>query len=280
MGTVGVLSSLHDSRLVCLLSGLNGSGIEVSQSNFSEKFGKLVDLPGSLTLSAMLGELSAVAFEPSGISATTIKNAFMEMRTELVRFIAKSFVPGAGRIRDKLPTPAVFHSHCKLTGVYAATRPESPKNHAAAYEPYRKFYVTRQSDLAIKIQQLQSHIGDAISGLSPELAQLSKLNTGLGDILAVRTKELFTVVPQLLGRRFGRLLDEHWQELPNRPGVSDLAQWMESGGWISKFCGEMRELLLAEIDLRLQPVLGMIDSLSETNISDQTSDKGNNSNYG
>ncbi len=92
MGTVGVLSSLHDSRLVSLLSGLNVSGIEVSQSNFSEKFGKLVDLSGSLTLSAMLGELSAVAFEPSGISATTIKNEFMEMRTELVRFIAKSFV--------------------------------------------------------------------------------------------------------------------------------------------------------------------------------------------
>lgn len=273
-------SFMHGSRLVRLLSELNGSGIEVSRSPFSERFGQLVDLPGSLTLSAMLGELSAVTFKPSRISTKAIKEEFLRERMELVRFIAKSFVPSSERTRDKLPSPVQYHSHCKLTGVYAATRSESPKNRVAAYEPYRKFYVTRQGDLAIKIQHFQSHIGDAISGLSPELAQLSALNTGLGDVLSVRTRELFTVVPTLLGRRFGRLLDEHWQELPNKPAADDIAQWMKSDGWISKFCGEMRELLLAEIEVRLQPVLGMIDSLPETDTIDQTPDEGNNLNYG
>ncbi len=247
----------HESRLVRLLSDLNVSDVEVSQSHFSERFGQLVDLSGSITLSGMLGELSAVSFQPTGISTKAIKDEFLRVRTALVHSIAKSFVPSVGR----LPTPAKFHSHCKLTGVYTATRSESPKNHAAAYEPYRNFYMARQGDLAVKIQHLRAHIRDSISGLSPELAQLSSLDTGLGDVLSVRTRELFAVVPKLLGTRFGRLLHEHWQELPSKPVASDLEPWMKPGGWISKFCGEMRELLLAEIEIRLQPVLGMIDAL-------------------
>jgi hypothetical protein len=252
---------LYDSRLVRLLSDLNISGVEDSQNHFVERFGDLVDFFGSITLSAGLGKFSTVAFEPTKISAEDIKDEFLRVRTALVRFVAKSFVPSAVRSRGKLPSPAEFHSHCKLTGVYADTRSEVPGNHVAAYEPFRNFYVTRQGDLDIKIRQLRSHVKDSIAGLSPELAQLSSLDTLLGDVLSSRTRELFAKVPMFLGRRFGRLLDEHWQELSNKPAVGDIEQWMKPGGWIAKFCGEMRASLLAEIEVRLQPVLGMIDSL-------------------
>ncbi len=271
---------LYASRLVRLLSDLNISGVEASQSHFSEKFGQLVDLSGSITLSAGLGKFSTVAFEPTHISTQTIKDEFMRARTALVRFVAKSFVPSAGRTRGKLPTPAEFHAHCKLNGVYADTRSEAPKRHAVAYEPYRKFYVTRQGDLDIKIRHLRSYVKGSISGLSPELAQLSSLDTVLGDVLSAPAREYFAKIPTLLGKRFRRLLNEHWLELPNKPAAGDLELWMKPGGWISKFCGEMRALLLAEIEVRLQPVLGMIDSLPMASTTDSTLDERKNRNYG
>jgi hypothetical protein len=221
----------------------------------------------------MLGELPAVPFESTRISIEAIKDEFIGVRTALVHFIAKSFVPRAGRAKGKLPTPEEYHSHCRFTQVYATTRSEFPKNHSAAYEPYRMFYVGRQDTLGIKIYHLRSQIADAISGGSPELAQLASLDKGVGDALSVQSQQIFAVIPDLLGMRFQRLLNEHWHELPSRPAVSDLEPWMQSGGWISGFCGEMQEILLAELEIRLQPVLGLIEALSDAVIGETTGRK-------
>jgi len=245
------------------LTELNGASGPVSQSHFSERLGQLVDWPGSITLSKMLGDLPGAAFTMTTVSTEAIEEVVLREHLSLVRHIAVGFVPGGGPLGDDLPTAAKMHSHCRFTGVYGATRSASPTNHAAVFEPYRKFYVAHQGHLAVKIQHLRSHVEDAISGLAPELAQLASLNKGLGDALCLRSRQLFDVVPALLGRYFGRKLDKHWQELPSRPAAGDWARWMNSGGWLSTFCGRMQALLFDELDLRLQPVLGMIDSISE-----------------
>jgi len=90
------------------------------------------------------------------------------------------------------------------------------------------------------------------------------MDKALNDVLSYQTPHLFAVILNFLGRRFRQLLDTHWQELPDKPTACDLAQWMKPCGWISKFCGEMREMLLAELDVRLLPILGMIDSIHES----------------
>jgi hypothetical protein len=56
------------------------------------------------------------------------------------------------------------------------------------------------------------------------------------------------------------LLQTHWQTLSGNPEPDDLTPWMFPGGWLASFCGRMRELLLAELEIRLQPVLGLIES--------------------
>jgi hypothetical protein len=267
-------ASIYGSRFVRLLSGLSVSDVEVSQNHFAERFGHLVDLSGSITLSMTHEELSALAFKPTGVSSEAIKDEFLRVRTGMVRSIAISFAPSVVLTRDKLPSPKELHAHCKLNGTNAAERPEKIKTHTTMYEPYRKFYINRQRDLDIKIQQLRTHIGDAISGFSPELTQLSTLDKTLGNVLSVRTRKLFSVVPNLLGKRFVRLLDEYWQKLPDKISTDDLEKWMKPGGWISMFCGEMREMLLAELEVRLQPVLGMIDSLPLAITADRTLDEG------
>lgn len=259
-------SRLHDSRLVQLLRGLDETSHKVSNGHFSDRFGQLVDLSGSINLAATLGKLKSVSFEPNGMSVAAVTDAFLKGRQALLRSVAESFAPDVGSIRDKLPTPAGYHTHCKLTKVYTATRSKSPQNHDAAYEPYRKFYVRRQSELGKKIRILSSDIRAALSGLSPQCARLSLLDQGLSDILSARRQELFAVIPRLLGNRFRQLLDENWDTLPREPTAKDLAPWMKPGGWLGLFCVKMQQILLAEMAVRLLPVVGMVESLSDESI--------------
>lgn len=263
-------SSLHGSKLVQLLRRLDGTGHKVSPMHLPDRFGQLVDLSGSINLSAVLGKLKSVPFEPTGLPAEAVRDIFLNGRQALLLSIVGSFAPDAGPARDKLPTPAGYHTHCKLTKVYTDTRVESVLNHEAAYEPYRKFYVRRQRELAVNIRKLGSEIRAAVSGLSPRLARLSVLDRGLCDILSARSQELFAVVPKLLGKRFGQLLDENWQTRPREPAAKDLAQWMKPGGWIGHFCGEMQQLLLAEMEVRSLPVMGMVEALSDESIRNRT----------
>ncbi len=103
-----------------------------------------------------------------------------------------------------------------------------------------------------------------ISGLSPSLAQLARIDKALFESLSDASSEIFAVIPKFLEKRFINLLHTHRSELPENPGVKDLEPWMEPGGWVFIFCIEMQELLLAELEFRLQPVVGMIESLPQT----------------
>ena len=41
-------------------------------------------------------------------------------------------------------------------------------------------------------------------------------------------------------------------------------RWTEPGGWLAAYGADLREALLAELDLRLQPTLGLLDAYNET----------------
>ena len=257
-------ASLHNSRLVHLLSGLNVSGIKTSQAHFAERFAQMLHFSSVINLSMVLEDVSGVDFKPSGISGLSIRNAFLSAQRELVRFIITGFTPTARSMDGHLPTAESLHTHCEWTGIFSSKHKGKLKKQTTAYEPYRKFYMSRQRSLDIKVQHLRTEIRDSISGLSPALAQLSRMDNALSESTSEASREIFALVPKLLEQRFTRLFDLHRSELPRNPKVTDLEQWMKPGGWISAFCMEMRELLLAELEVRLQPVVGMIDSLPPT----------------
>ncbi|MFH0726157.1 MAG: DUF3348 family protein [Pseudomonadota bacterium] len=270
--------SFYGSRLVHLLSGFTPAGADGSGYRFVDRFGQLVGLQDSISLSRVHAELPAMVFKPDGLAtadtAKAVRETFLSTRKSLVTTIAMSFVPHSGHIKEKLPTPDGLHAHFLFTGVYAARRSGSAQTHASAFEPYRKFYVTRQIEMETRIQQLRSLVGTRISFLSPELARLEKLDSCLAKVLSGSVRDLFAVIPKQLERRFASGFDTHRRDLPKEPTASDLAEWILPGGWIWTFCGEMRELLLAELDVRLQPVLGMIDSLPpETTAADSSWDE-------
>lgn len=257
-------ASLYGSRLIRLLRGLADDAPDPTLQNFAISFGRLADLSGSMTLLNAHEAIDDLDHGPTETSGSSAKAEFMKVRAALIRSVVMSFVPPQGLTpvrMVKLPTAEKLHSHYQATGVYGAARPWLPKVYAAAFDPYASFYVARQRDLALKVRRLRALQRKLLAQVSQRHAQLAALDEALDDALSLRTEELFAVIPKLLAGRFGKLAFEATGALPKRATSRDLEPWLSPGGWIVEFCSEMRELLLAELEVRIRPVIGLVESL-------------------
>ena len=185
------------------------------------------------------------ALQPgSGVAAA---DYCARVRAALVDLIAASCSPAgstsASRIRLPLPKPGV--------------EPEF----AAAYGPYRRFHLALQTDMEAGVRALRGSIRRALAPVSTGLARLAALDEALDRILAARERQLLaTTLPALLEKRFQQLLAAHRQTLIDSGQGDDPGLWMQPGGWLATFRDELQAVLIAELDLRLQPVLGLVDA--------------------
>lgn len=113
----------------------------------------------------------------------------------------------------------------------------------ATYAPYRQRHLELQRQMEQMIGPLRDHVRQALGQASPRLRQLAALDAALEQVLAPREQMLAPTVPALMERRFEQLR---------------LAQ---AEGWLEVFGQDWRQALLAELDLRLEPVAGLIEAL-------------------
>lgn len=258
---------LYGSRFVHLLSGMipldTGPDKGTSGTDFVPKLAQLFHFSGAVNLAKALDNPVKSGFSPGGTSAEKLRETVLSRQNDLVRFIAKSFVTASAGREDRLPGPESLHQHLTLNGVFTPGSKNQSNPYPTVYEPYRKFYISRQRLIEARVQRLRADIRDGIAELTPALAGLARIDQALADSLASAPRDILASVPNLLAQRFYRLIDDHWHELPENPAPEDLKPWMASGGWIDTFCTEMREVMFAELDIRLQPVFGMIEALPQ-----------------
>lgn len=245
----------HGTRLVRVLSDLAVSSVEFSHKNLSEQLGQLIDFGDSMRLSALHDRLRTFHVEPTPSCSETLREDVLRVRMALVRSVIESFVPAAGSARVKVPT--------LKSGI--------PFEQLIEFEPYYRFYAFHQREFESKIQTLQLKIRDAVSGMSVELAQLAVLDEAVRDMLSMHIRKYLAVVPQLLGKRFDCLLQEYRQlqaeagpeAAVEQPAEEILQAWTRPNGWLGRFLKDMQGVLLAELELRLLPVLGLVEAVHE-----------------
>jgi hypothetical protein len=110
---------------------------------------------------------------------------------------------------------------------------------AGAPEPdlpaFRRAYLEQQRAMTAAITALRARVRAALTELDPALGRLAALDAVLERTLAARERHLLATVPEWLERHF---------EAAPQPR-------------------QIQGALLAELDLRLQPVEGMIEALGE-----------------
>lgn len=238
------------SRLVRLLSDLASADIEASRQDFAERLGLWLDVFDGITLHAAHQSINTVDEEKPAdrrLARTfALEEEFHRVRTALVKAItASSASPASGKqVRN------------------AVAQPEATTETNAGYAPYHQRYLDRQRHMALRIDALRVHVRQAIAKVSPQLGQLATFDAVMEQMLGGREQKLLSTVPVLLERRFGHLRKTHQHGLDAAQQQDAQALWQQPGGWLDVFGKEMQEVLLAELEVRLQPVVGLIEAFS------------------
>jgi hypothetical protein len=104
-------------------------------------------------------------------------------------------------------------------------------------------------------------VRQVLSQASPRLRQLAALDAVLEQALTRREQMHLPAVTTLMQRRFDALRREHRQAaVAAVPEDNEGAPQAEA--WRDTFRKEWTQVLLAELDLRLDPVAGLIDALA------------------
>jgi hypothetical protein len=242
--------TFSSSRLVRLLGDLASAEVDVSRQDFAERLGLWLDVFDGITLHAAHQSIGMVDEQPlldaRLVRSVDLEEEFLRVRTALVKAIkSSSEFPGRGkRARTAVLEPEVF------------TETD------AGYAPHHQRYVDQQRHMALRIDALRAHVRQTITKSTPQLGQLASFDAVLDQLLGAREQKLLSMVPVLLERRF-----ENWRKT-HQLGVDAAQQQNEPalsgqpGGWLDVFGKELEEVLLAELEVRLQPVAGLIEAFS------------------
>lgn len=245
-------TNFHSSKLIRCLADLAIIDAVEPENAFAEKLGLWIHFTDAITLSAVHSDnVESLAKKPPDAPFGAYDAAhgeFERIQAGLINSVMKSCSPKLGKSHIQLPKPDF----------------DMPLDLAAAFAPYRRFYQAHQRDMELGIQPLRVNVRGALAKASPRLRKLADLDAALEKILRERESKLLAKVPMLLKQRFEQLFKEHQQKLVDTQQADTPAGWMHEGAWLARFCSDMQMLLLAEVELRLQPTTGLIEAFKNT----------------
>jgi hypothetical protein len=265
---------LSSSTLIRLLHDHAGAEGAESKQTFAERLSQWLGWTDAIALSAVLNGSGS-----GPVPSTVATGRFMPARGVLAEF---------DRVRDEL-AHAIHTDHVLAPQPPAPSRPKAarPKRPSAQpaladapaappedptdFAPCRRQLSAHQRTMTERIATLRADVRLALTNQSAALGQLAAVDAVMDDALAAREKHVLSLVPALLERRFEKLRDAQ----PAAPADTPPAAAPEDAPAVPATaptppappawriaCGrEMQDVLLAELDLRLQPVHGMIEAL-------------------
>jgi uncharacterized lipoprotein YmbA len=112
-------------------------------------------------------------------------------------------------------------------------------------------YQDQQRRMEMSVDALRGHVRQTLAQGTPRLAQLAALDAALGEMLGGREQRLLVGLPNFLRARF--------MTLRQAAAASDTPHDLR---WLLGFNTELEQTLLAELEHRLQPVVGMIEAMT------------------
>jgi hypothetical protein len=134
------------------------------------------------------------------------------------------------------------------------------------YAGFRQRYVAIQQSMETGISNLRGRLRGMLAARTPAMARLAVVDAVMERALSERERNLLAAVPALLAGHFARLRDAEQQAL----AAAETAETGEApedaapvtpGAWLDVFRKDMQSVLLAELDVRLQPVEGLLAAL-------------------
>lgn len=226
------------SRLVKLMGELAPFNSSSYDYNLAERLGHFMGVSGSMNLAVGLRGLPVAASDPksdvtgSEGAVEQVKEGVLNARERMIMRIVESF--SSSDSQNSVPSQA--------NGV----REEALRT----FSPYQRYYTSQQIEMGVAVKALRQQLRQDMSGISLEMHRLASLDKVMEDNLEAHARKQFNAVPKVLEKYFKT-------EISKQTGEFDMDQFL------SLFYQKMRELLLAELDARLQPIFGLLEALNE-----------------
>lgn len=213
------------SALVRQLAGWQAAQADAPRQNVAERLADWLNVADAITLHAAHRSMAAV----NTVKAQAVPGKAGDLNAE------------CAQVRTTLAKAI-------------ATRPfnlsvQQPAATAADFPLFQQRYLDQQRRMEMRIEALRAHVRQTLSLTSPPLAQLAALDAVLAQMLAGREQKLLGSVPSFLKARFKDLYTTRASADDNR--------------WLDTFEHDFQQTLLAELDLRLQPIVGMVEAFAQ-----------------
>lgn len=242
-------TTLNRAALVRILSETVPEPIAPSY-DLGERLGQWLDVTNALALYSALNHStgrSTATPANSDATATLLQDQLASLRQQLSDAILHDgvFRPAAARIRFPLPPP------------------QASAQSAADFAPYHSYYLAHQREMSAALDTLRAKARRALAAGAAAQRQLAEVDAIFERALQTQERHLLSMIPLLVAKRFDQRYQDHRATLAD-PEHDDPATWAQPGGWLEAFCHDVQTVLLAELELRLKPVAGLITALGST----------------
>ncbi|WP_227664332.1 DUF3348 family protein [Marinobacter litoralis] len=118
-------------------------------------------------------------------------------------------------------------------------------------ETYLNAWLVLQRKVAASSRQLRDKVRKAMKDHNQDLARLAELDSVFDHTMASYTSQCFSHISKVLEQRFHSLQPS--SDSPPETGHTP-------DDWLHRYCEDSQNLLLAELDVRLEPVLGLLEA--------------------
>jgi hypothetical protein len=229
--------------LIRLLARLADVEVTESRQSLSDRMSQWLHWTDAIALSTALNGNPPVV--PSGAQAlgSAEETECARVRSTLVNAIVGGSVSAAAK------------RHSAQTSSHGAAM-----DAAVDYAAFRQIYLSMQQTMETGIGNLRGRLRAKLAARTPNMSRLAEVDVVMERALSPRERSLLAAVPGLLGGHFERLRKAERETLADAQ-VSEDAPAIAPGAWLNVFRKDMQSVLLAELDLRFQPVEGLLAAL-------------------
>ncbi|MBC8748653.1 hypothetical protein OKW43_001702 [Paraburkholderia sp. WC7.3g] len=278
-------SALSGPALVRLLARLAEADVAESQQSLADRLSQWLGWTDAIALSSALDGKPPVVAGGARAFGRTEEDECTRVRRSLVSAIASDGLLAGSRRRGLAPSSARMSA------------PRAAVDTQADYAVFRHRYLTLQQSMETAIGALRGRLRALLATQAPALARLAVVDAVMERALGERERTLLGAVPGLLGGHFERLREGDQRRVAdaqaevaadagatrqqsaeveagaraiqpppasahaNAAAPAGHAAPLASDAWLDTFRKDMQSVLLAELEVRFQPVEGLLAAL-------------------
>jgi hypothetical protein len=240
-------TALSGPTLIRLLARLTDADVPDDRQSLADRLSQWLSWTDAITLSSALNGNPPVVRSDARANARAAENECARVRASLTNAVTDDSVFAALRQRG----PA----HAPLPG--------SSADVSVDYSVFRQRYLFMQREMETAVGNLRERLRVALAARTPEMARLAMVDAVMERALAPREQSLLAGIPALLAKYFERLRQaeqgEH-AELADAEAAGVVHEHAPQA-WLDRFRKDMQSALLAEMEVRFQPVEGLLAAL-------------------